>query len=80
MSVSVPGNKMAAFAPPQRVLRQRYFEGAGLTSPRTYDVAADGRRFLMIKASSLPEDSATAVRMVVVLNWPTELTRLLSAR
>ena len=40
---------------------------------RDYDVASDGRRFLMLKES---EQVADAIRMNVVLNWFEELKRL----
>jgi hypothetical protein len=43
-------------------------------SGRTYDVSADGRRFLMVKEPSI--DPATAPRLVVVRNWTEELKRL----
>jgi hypothetical protein len=78
MSVAVTRNAAMPFAPPRQVLQGRYFTGAGLTSPRTYDVAPDGRRFLMMKAPTPANDPATVVRMVVVLNWFDEVRRVLS--
>jgi len=45
-------------------------------SGRTYDVSADGQRFLMIKVKgSTPTDTAPA-QIVVVLHWDAELKRL----
>jgi hypothetical protein len=55
--------------PPAQVLQSRYFE-AGTGSPRTFDVARDGR-FLMIK-----QDSSNAPHnLVVVQHWLEELQR-----
>ena len=44
---------------------------------RGYDVARDGQRFLMIKEPA--ESTAEAQRMVVVVNWITELRARLLA-
>ena len=45
----------------------------GVRDRRTYDVAADGRRFLMITRS--PQE-ATAPQIIVVQHWLEELKRL----
>lgn len=45
----------------------------GLTSSN-YDVADDGKRFLMIKDDD--QDSATSRQVVVVLGWANELNQL----
>jgi hypothetical protein len=57
-----------------KLLNVPYFVAPGI-SGRSYDVSADGKRFLMIKeASSLnPQSTATAPSLVVVLNWAEEL-------
>lgn len=44
----------------------------GLTSPRDYDVAPNGQRFLMIK-ENVPRDRNATAGMVVVQNWFEEL-------
>jgi eukaryotic-like serine/threonine-protein kinase len=41
--------------------------------PRTYDVAPDGRRFLMIKNSEASTRTSTPPRIIVVQNWVEEL-------
>ena len=46
-----------------------------LAQGRTYDVAPDGRRFLMIKEGS-DDTSGPANTIVVVQNWDQELKRL----
>jgi len=68
-----------AFAPGRPV---KIFEGAGYLgsgaqgSGRTYDVAPDGRRFLMLKDTG----QGQAPQLVVVLNWFEELRRLAPIR
>ena len=55
---------------PRKILDGRYrTEGGG----RTYDVSLDGQRFLMIKEPQPSELTATAPRILVVLNWFEEL-------
>ncbi|MEO5819815.1 MAG: protein kinase [Vicinamibacteraceae bacterium] len=57
----------------RRVVAPGYFDGSGLTAPRTYDVSPDGRRFLVIKPAASGEVAVPPVRMVVALNWFEEL-------
>ena len=61
---------------PVRVLETAYLTPLA-SYDRPYDVAPDGQRFLMIKENS---PSATAGRMVVVVNWSEELKRLVPTR
>jgi len=55
------------------------FQGSyyALQAGRTYDVAPDGKRFLMIKEASLTK---TPVQLLVVQNWFEELKRLVPAK
>jgi hypothetical protein len=53
-----------------------YFGNAG----RTYDVSADGQRFLMIKVSSTQNTTATAASLVVVEHWTEELKARVPAK
>ena len=57
------------------VSRELLFEDTGIYTyvPRTYDVAPDGDRFLMIKPESLNGDAS---QIVLVQNWAAELQRL----
>ena len=57
MSAAVAAGTRFSAATPQRVVPPGYFDGRGLTAPRTYDVSPDGR-FLMIKADSAGEGAA----------------------
>ena len=43
---------------------------------RTYDVSPDGKRFLTIKPSGGPEQTAASTSLIVVQNWFEELKRL----
>jgi serine/threonine-protein kinase len=43
---------------------------------RTYDVSADGQRFLMIKEAASTNEAAAPPQIVVVQNWHEELKRL----
>ncbi len=56
---------------PTEIIKPHYFAGTGVS--RSYDVSANGQRFLMIK-----EDAATSsVPIMVVQNWFEELRRLM---
>jgi serine/threonine-protein kinase len=73
--MSVPVTPGPQFKPgrPVKVLDGRGYSGAGAQGGgRTYDVAADGSRFLMVK----PTEPAGSPQLVVVLNWFEELVRL----
>jgi Tol biopolymer transport system component len=52
---------------------------ASLTSPRDYDVAPNGQRFLMIKGTAARDRNATPTGMVVVQNWFEELKAKVAA-
>ncbi len=61
-------------ASPVPILATAYYGGLTVLSRSgTYDVASDGRRFLMIKE---PPNVARLAQMVVVRNWSEELKRL----
>ena len=79
MSVATNLNRSLEIGPPVHVLTTAYYSGLTVLSRSgTYDVAADGRRFLMIKGA---DDASVArlARMVVVRNWHEELKRLVPA-
>ena len=64
---------------PQQIFEGRYLASEIFPFPRTYDVSANGRRFLMIKG--LPADQpATPSPFVVVLNWQEELKQRVPTR
>jgi serine/threonine-protein kinase len=67
---------------PSKVFDTKYYGNASGTSGRTYDVSADGQRFLMIKDAPAVDQpsSATPASMIVTLNWTEELKRLSPAK
>jgi serine/threonine-protein kinase len=77
--MSAPIERGATFVArtPAKVLEGPYYfgtAGAGDAAFRTYDVAPDGRRFLMIKEGG--DQTAAPASLIVVLNWVEELKRL----
>jgi serine/threonine-protein kinase len=59
---------------PVKLVDAGYYTNPG--GDRTYDVAPDGRRFLMIKRSDPATLTSAAPQMVVVQNWFEEVRRL----
>jgi serine/threonine-protein kinase len=74
MAVPVESTSTAWNAgPPVRLLAPLYDQGIAAAG-RTYDISADGKRFLMIKA---PEAAAASrTELVVVLHFDEELKRV----
>ncbi len=48
--------------------------------PRSYDVSADGKRFLMLKDSAVGDPNATPASMVVVEHWFEELKQRVNGK
>jgi hypothetical protein len=71
MSVPVLPGSTFSFGNPQVLFDGPYLAPA---NGRTYDAAADGQRFLMIKETAI--DRSSSRQVVVVLNWDQELKRL----
>ncbi len=63
---------------PVKVVEPRYYTGSGNPN-RAYDVSADDRRFLMIKAASADATMA-APSIIVVQHFDEELKRLVPAK
>jgi len=66
-----------AFGSPAELLDTAYVEAIGYLRP--YDVAANGQRFLMIKANLPADRAARPAGFVVVLNWFEEMKAKLPA-
>lgn len=78
MSAAVHAGVTVAVGSPRRVLPRPYYNGLGLIErPDTYDVASDGRRFLMLKQLTEPNQPLEPATVVVVRNWAEEVRRLL---
>ena len=60
----------------------KLFDGAYLTrwDVRSYDVTADGQRFLMIKNIEGSDQQQPPASIIVVINWAEEMKRLMSGK
>jgi serine/threonine-protein kinase len=71
-----PGPSWAA-TPPSLLVKEGYFTIQGGFPARSFDVAPDGQRFLMIKQSG--DASIAPPNIIVVQHWVEELKRLVPA-
>jgi Tol biopolymer transport system component len=77
MSVPVLPGATLATGEPSRLFAGTYFNGLTVLSRGgTYDVAPDGRRFLMLKQGDSAEQPVEPPTVIVVKNWMEELKRL----
>ena len=65
---------------PAKLLEGRYYAGMGGQAGRSYDIAPDGQRFLMLKDGAGGTETAPPPSFVVVQNWFGEPTRLLPTK
>ena len=67
---------------PARVLNEKYVAGSTTRGYdlRSYNVSADGQRFLMLKETAGASTSAPLPTMIVVLNWIEELKSRVPAK
>jgi hypothetical protein len=81
MRVGVEGGSSWTTTTPSMLLQesQEYVRVPRGNPGRTYDIAPDGQRFLMIKALGADE-GAPPPSIVVVQNWVEELKRLVPTR
>ena len=81
MLMAVPVRTTPGFSAgnPVKVFETRY---AVPQNERTYDVSADGQRFLMIKNAAAVTETANATppSMVVVINWSEELKQRVAVK
>ena len=77
MSVSVQTTPTFSAGNPQKVFDGVFYAAV---ATRTYDVSADGQRFLMIKNTASTGETAPPASMVVVEHWTEELKRLLPVK
>ena len=74
MVVPITGDQTITPGQPTVLFLQNYFANWS-AAPRTFDLAPDGERFLMISQGAGADD-ATAPRLILVQNWHQELKRL----
>jgi hypothetical protein len=80
-SVVERGTSWAATVPTLQIKEGDYLMSPRFIQGRTYDIAPDGQRFLMIKDNAGGADpSAAAPHLVVVLHWTEELKRLVPTK
>ena len=72
MTVAVQTEPSFTRGTPEVLFEGTYFAGIG----RSYDVAPDGQRFLMIKEGAGTDDTSAPPSLVLVQNWFEELRRL----
>ena len=79
MSVRVEhGPRWKSGMPTKLFEGQSYYRGRGASTSRSYDVSADGKRFLLIKEEVDRDQSTVPISLVVVRNWREELKRLVA--
>jgi Tol biopolymer transport system component len=74
MSVNFSSDGRVTMSRPQRVISGDYL---ALASVRSYDISADGRRFLLVRD---PRDRSPVTHVDVILNWDQELRALAGKR
>jgi hypothetical protein len=67
MVVRVESGPAWRSSPPAQALPARYYDGTGLTG-RTFDIAPNGQRFLMITERGR-DKTGTSPQIVMVQNW-----------
>ena len=76
MRVGVERGPSWAATTPMLLVKDGYFTSSGGFLGRTYDIAPDGQRFLMIKEGGDSDQTAAPPQLIVVQNWLEELKRL----
>ena len=71
LSVAIGPEPELSAGTPRLLFEGRFLPGP-IWAPRNYDISTDGQRFLMIQR----EQDLVSTEIVVVLNWFTELNRL----
>ena len=74
MAVSAEAGRFTVGSPVRLFERRYSSDQAGLVA-RTYDVAPDGQRLLLLKSAAGADTPATAPEVIVVQNWDQELKR-----
>jgi serine/threonine-protein kinase len=77
MRVGVERGPSWAATTPTLLVKEGYFTSPGAPYlGRTYDIAADGQRFLMIKGVGGTDPTAATPSLIIVQHWVEELKRL----
>jgi eukaryotic-like serine/threonine-protein kinase len=76
MASSIAAGAAFSATTPQMLFEGPYYSGGGVNPGRTFDVSADGSRFLMIRDQTTASGTSTDAPLVVVLNFFDELKRV----
>jgi Tol biopolymer transport system component len=76
MRVGVETAPTWAATPPTQLVKEGYATMPGSLSGRSYEIARDGERFLMIKEGGGADHTAPPPSLIVVQHWLEELKRL----
>jgi serine/threonine-protein kinase len=80
MRVGVERGPSWASTTPTLLIKEGYLMSPTFSLGRTYDIAPDGQRFLMIKEGASAEQAAPPRSLIVVLHWVEELKRLVPTK
>jgi serine/threonine protein kinase/Tol biopolymer transport system component len=80
MRVGVERAATWAATPPTQLVKEGYSTTPGSLSGRSYDIAPDGQRFLLIKEGGGADQTGAPPSLVVVQHWLDELKRLVPTR
>jgi eukaryotic-like serine/threonine-protein kinase len=80
MRVSVERGPSWAATTPTLLVKDGYFTSPGGYFGRTYDIAPDGQRFLMIKEGGGTDQAVAPPQLIVVQHWIGELKRLVPTK
>jgi len=80
MRVGVERGPSWAATTPTLVVKEGYFTSPGGNPGRTYDIAPDGQRFLMIKEGGGSEQTAAPPQIIILQHWLEELKRLVPTK
>jgi serine/threonine-protein kinase len=80
MGVGVERAPSWAATTPTLLIKEGYFTVPGAFPGRTYDIASDGQRFLMIKEGGSSDQIAAPPQIIVVQHWTEELKRLVPTK
>jgi serine/threonine-protein kinase len=75
MSVQIETNPSFSASPAQMILEGNFLIRSG-SNKHTYDVSADGERFLLIKPGGSEAGAPAQPQIIVVQNWFEEINRL----
>jgi len=78
--VGVERAQLWAATTPTPLVKEGYYTSPGAYPGRTYDIAPDGQRFLMIKEGGGADQTAAPASLIVVQHWVEELKRLVPTK